>query len=129
MEQNCVAGRSKDARGRREDAENCSGREPTATTLNLPATSYGRCIDAVVVVAMSFVWSPLNPQKMIIDCKATVRRHYCDIKRGLREDAQNAINQDAGVTGRRKTAFYRKGVGVLTTTITVLGRRKDASLV
>ncbi|KAH3712329.1 hypothetical protein DPMN_072026 [Dreissena polymorpha] len=28
-------GRSKDARGRSEDAEYCSGREPTATTLNM----------------------------------------------------------------------------------------------
>ncbi|KAH3733110.1 hypothetical protein DPMN_039535 [Dreissena polymorpha] len=79
---------------------------------------------------------------MIIDCKATVRRPYCDISTsfvrllrpqndydrnknavrtprtplrrrmvgfGRRKDAQNAINQDTGVTRRRKKQhFYRK---------------------
>ncbi|KAH3892258.1 hypothetical protein DPMN_016373 [Dreissena polymorpha] len=47
-----VAERSKDARGRSEDAENCPGREPTAITLNMFKVVAG---DAIVVVAMDVV--------------------------------------------------------------------------
>ncbi|KAH3848890.1 hypothetical protein DPMN_091273 [Dreissena polymorpha] len=57
----------------------------------------------------------------------------CKYERGRREDAQNAINQDAGVTGRRKIAFLpKKSLASLLrqseiSRNTVLGRLKDAS--
>ncbi|KAH3749748.1 hypothetical protein DPMN_184258 [Dreissena polymorpha] len=65
-------------------------------------------------------------------------RSYCDPSaplgtyKGRREDAQNAINQDAGVTRRQKTAFLpKKSLASLLrqseiSRKTVLGRRKDA---
>ncbi|KAH3753746.1 hypothetical protein DPMN_188395 [Dreissena polymorpha] len=46
------------------------------------------------------------------DPSASLGKYYrrCeDAQNAINQDAaQNAINQDAGVTGRRKTAFYRK---------------------
>ncbi|KAH3814821.1 hypothetical protein DPMN_143334 [Dreissena polymorpha] len=30
---------------------------------------------------MDVVWSPLKPTKIIHDCKATVRRPYCDLSK------------------------------------------------
>ncbi|KAH3703698.1 hypothetical protein DPMN_078740 [Dreissena polymorpha] len=71
------------------------------------------------------LWSPLRRSTNAVISRGTYK--------GRREDAQDAINQDAGVTGRQKTAFLpKKSLASLLrqseiSRNTVLGRRKDAT--
>ncbi|KAH3876978.1 hypothetical protein DPMN_000831 [Dreissena polymorpha] len=70
---------------------------------------------------MDVVWSPLKPtEKMIIDCKVTMRLPYCDIGtsfvRLLRPQKDYGRNKNAARTPR--TPLRRRMVG--------FGRRKDA---